>query len=108
MGRDYAEQRAEILRELDGLRVEVDAERKIRYLILDRPPLNIVSYKARYQIRAIMEAFDDDDDVGVVVIKGANGVFTSGGDVKTFPIFQRIKCRTWPIISAPRNVARNP
>ena len=85
MGRDYAEQRAEILRELDGLQVEVDAERKIGYLILDRPPLNIVSYKARYQIRAIMEAFDDDDDVGVVVIKGANGVFTSGGDVKNFP-----------------------
>jgi len=85
MGRDYAEQRAEILRELDGLRVEVDAERKIGYLILDRPPLNIVSYKARYQIRAIIEAFDDDDDVGVVVIKGANGVFTSGGDVKNFP-----------------------
>ena len=55
MGRDYAEQRAEILRELDGLQVEVDAERKIGYLILDRPPLNIVSYKARYQIRAIME-----------------------------------------------------
>ncbi len=47
MGRDYAEQRAEILRELDGLRVEVDAERKIGYLILDRTPLNIVSYKAR-------------------------------------------------------------
>ena len=73
MERDYAEQRAEVLRQLDGLRVEVDAERKIGYLILDRPPLNIVSYKARSQIRAIIEAFDEDDDVGVVVIKGANG-----------------------------------
>ena len=85
MERDYAERRAEVLRELDGLRVEVDAEHKIGYLILDRPPLNIVSYKARSQIRAIIEAFDEDDDVGVVVIKGANGVFTSGGDVKNFP-----------------------
>ena len=85
MERDYAEQRAEVLRQLDGLRVEVDAERKIGYLILDRPPLNIVSYKARSQIRAIIEAFDEDDDVGVVVIKGANGLFTSGGDVKNFP-----------------------
>ena len=85
MERDYAERRGEVLRELDGLRAEVDQERRIGYLILDRPPLNIVSYQGRAQIRAIVEAFDEDDDVGVVVIKGANGVFTSGGDVKNFP-----------------------
>ena len=64
--------------------VEVDEKNRIGYLILDRPPLNIVSFKGRVQIRAIIEAFDE-DDVGVVVIKGANGVFTSGGDVKRFP-----------------------
>ena len=29
MERDYAERRGDILRELDGLRVEVDAEREI-------------------------------------------------------------------------------
>lgn len=85
MKRDYAERRAEVLRDLDGLRVEVDAEKKIGTLILDRPPLNIVSFRAREQIRAIIEEFDRDDDVGVVVIRGANGVFTSGGDVKRFP-----------------------
>jgi 2-oxoglutaroyl-CoA hydrolase len=85
MKRDYADHRAKILRELDGLRVEVDAKKKIGYLILDRPPLNIVSYTARSQIRAIIEAMDEDDEVGVVVIRGANGVFTSGGDVKSFP-----------------------
>ncbi len=85
MERNYAERRGDILRQLDGLRVEVDGERRIGYLILDRPPLNIVSYQGRAQIRAIVEAFDDDDDVGVVVIRGANGVFSSGGDVKRFP-----------------------
>jgi len=85
MERDYAEHRAALLRELDGLRVEVDTDRRVGYLILDRPPLNIISYRARAQIRAIIEAFDEDDDVGVVVIRGANGVFTSGGDVKSFP-----------------------
>ncbi|MDP6120995.1 MAG: enoyl-CoA hydratase-related protein, partial [Rhodospirillales bacterium] len=83
--KDYAEQRSEILRELDGLRVEVDTERKIGYLILDRPPLNVVSFKGRAQIRAIIEAFDEDDEVGVVVIRGSGGVFSSGGDVKRFP-----------------------
>ena len=60
MERDYAERRGNILRDLDGLRVEVDPEKKIGYLILDRPPLNIVSFKGRAQIRAIIEAFDED------------------------------------------------
>ncbi len=82
---DYAECRAELLRDLDGLRVEVDGARKVGYLILDRPPLNVVSYRARAQIRALIEAFDHDPQVGVVVIRGAGGVFTSGADVKGFP-----------------------
>ena len=85
MERNYADARAAVLRELDGLRVEVDVDKRIGHLILDRPPLNIVSYLGRAQIRAIIEAMEDDGDVGVVVIRGANGVFSSGGDVKAFP-----------------------
>ncbi len=85
MEADDAERRAELLRDLDGLRVEVDGARKVGHLILDRPPLNVVSYRARAQIRALIEAFDDDAQVGVVVIRGAGGVFTSGADVKGFP-----------------------
>ena len=75
MERDYAERRGDILRDLDGLCVEVDPEKKIGYLILDRPPLNIVSFKGRAQIRAIIEAFDEDDDVGVIIVRGANNIF---------------------------------
>jgi 2-oxoglutaroyl-CoA hydrolase len=85
MSKDYAEQRASILRDLDGLRYEVDAKRKVGFLWLDRPPLNVVSYRGRSQINAIMEAFGQDLDVRVVVIRGRNGVYTSGGDVKAFP-----------------------
>lgn len=80
----YAKQRGELLEKLDGLRIEVDAEARIGYLILDRPPLNIVSYLARSQISAIIEEFGRDDAVGVVVIRGADGIYTSGGDVKGF------------------------
>ena len=69
--KNYAQQRASILENLDGLRVDVDAEKRIGYLILDREPLNIVSYTGRQQIRAIIEEMDEDDDVGVIVIKGA-------------------------------------
>lgn len=85
MKRDYAAARAEVLRDLDGLAVTVDTEKRIGTLTLDRPPLNIISFHARAQISAIIEEFDRDDDVGVVVIRGANGVFTSGGDVTAFP-----------------------
>ncbi len=81
---DYAERRAAVLKDLDGLRVEVDAKNRIGRLILDRPPLNLVSYPAREQINAIFEEFGKDPDVGVVVIRGAGGVYTSGGDVRGF------------------------
>ena len=83
--KNYALQRASILENLDGLKVEVDLDKGIGYLILDRPPLNIVSYRGRFQIRALIEEMDNDSDVGVIVIKGANEVYTSGGDVKSFP-----------------------
>ena len=89
MAKDYAEQRASVLRELDGLRYEVDTAKRVGRLWLDRPPLNIVSYRGRSQIRAIMEEFGDDPDVRVVVIRGTNGVYSSGGDVKAFPEIER-------------------
>ncbi len=85
VSKDYAEQRAAILRHLDGLQYEVDVKRKVGFLWLDRPPLNVVSYRGRKQINAIMEAFGADPDVRVVVIRGKNGTYTSGGDVKAFP-----------------------
>jgi 2-oxoglutaroyl-CoA hydrolase len=85
MTKDYAQERAAILKNLDGLHYEVDAARKVGFLWLDRPPLNVVSYQGRKQINAIMEAFGQDPDVRVAVIRGKNGVYTSGGDVKAFP-----------------------
>ncbi|MDE0149095.1 MAG: enoyl-CoA hydratase/isomerase family protein [Rhodospirillaceae bacterium] len=85
MERDYAERRAERLRDLDGVRAEIDVDKRIGHVILDRPPLNIVSYRARGQIRALLEEMDEDDDIGVICIRGAGGVFTSGGDVRSFP-----------------------
>ena len=81
---DYAKHLGGLLEQLDGFRAEVDAGKRIGHLILDRPPLNIVSYAARVQIRAVIEAFDADEAVGVIVIRGANGVFTSGGNIKEF------------------------
>jgi len=89
MTKDYAEERASILQNLDGLFYEVDDKLKVGTLWLDRPPLNVVSYRGRGQINAIMEAFGTDSEVRVVVIRGKNGVYTSGGDVKAFPLIER-------------------
>jgi 2-oxoglutaroyl-CoA hydrolase len=104
MKKDYAEQRASILKELDGLHYDVDAARKVGFLWLDRPPLNVVSYRGRSQIAAIMEAFGEDPDVRVVVIRGRNGVYTSGGDVKAFPLIERdgMSHLAWNIASPER------
>ncbi len=89
MSKDYAESRADILRNLDGVHYEADPKRKVGFLWLDRPPLNVVSYRGRSQMAAIIESFGTDADVRVVVIRGKNGVYTSGGDVKAFPQIER-------------------
>mgnify|MGYP005710441575 CR=1 FL=1 len=41
MERDYAQRRGDILRDLDGLRVEVDEKNRIGYLILDLSLIHI-------------------------------------------------------------------
>jgi 2-oxoglutaroyl-CoA hydrolase len=80
----YAAQRAELLKELDGIRLEIDGAKRVATVWLDRPPLNIVSYRARSQLAALFEELGRDPVVGVVVVRGANGVFSSGGDVRGF------------------------
>jgi 2-oxoglutaroyl-CoA hydrolase len=70
--------------ELDGLRWEKDESTRAGYLIFDRPPTNVVSFQARAQFAAIIAAMDDDPVVRVIVIRGANGVYSSGGDIAGF------------------------
>ena len=104
MNKDYAEMRASVLKNLDGLHYEVDARKKVGWLWLDRPPLNVVSYRGRSQIAAIIECFGQDPDVRVVVIRGKNGIYTSGGDVKAFPEIERdgMSHLAWNIASPER------
>ncbi len=81
---DYARKRASLLEDLDGMRVEKDAAKGAGYLIFDRAPMNVISYRGRFQIRALLEAMDDDPEVRVIVIRGANGLYSSGGDIPGF------------------------
>ncbi len=47
------------LASLDGFRVEIDEARERADVILDRPPLNVVSMPQRDQLRLVFESLDE-------------------------------------------------
>jgi len=69
---------------LDGFRVEIDPARERADVILDRPPLNIVSMPQRDQLRGVFEALDADARVRVIVLRAVGEHFSSGGDIRGF------------------------
>ena len=72
------------LQNLDGFRVEIDPERERADIILDRPPLNVVSMPQREQLRLAFELLDGDARVRVIVLRAAGEHFSSGGNIKGF------------------------
>jgi 2-oxoglutaroyl-CoA hydrolase len=73
-----------LLTTLDGFRIEIDEARERADIILDRPPLNVVSMPQRDQLRAAFEAIDAHAAVRVIVLRAAGEHFSSGGDIKGF------------------------
>jgi len=69
---------------LDGFRVEIDAARQRADIVLDRPPLNVISMQAREQLRIAFEALDADELVRVIVVRAEGEHFSSGGDIRGF------------------------
>lgn len=69
---------------LDGCRVEVDAGAARADVILDRPPLNVITMPQRDQIRHAFEALDEDERVRVIVLRAMGEHFSSGGYIKGF------------------------
>lgn len=69
----------------DGFRVERDPARGVATIVLDVPgKFNRVSMDARAQLRAVFEQLDRDDAIRFVVLAGAGGTFTAGGDIPGF------------------------
>src|SRR5437762_10736302 len=66
---------------LDGFRVEVDAARERVDIILDRPPLNVITMNQREQLRVAFEAADADIRVRVIVLRADGEHFSSRGAV---------------------------
>ena len=70
--------------DLDGFRVEVDRAAARADIVLDRPPLNVVSMPQRDQLAAAFAALDADEDVRVIVLRAEGKHFSSGGDIPGF------------------------
>jgi len=87
--------------EHDGFRVERDAVRGVATITLDVPEkLNRVSMLARDQLRRVFEELDADDAVRFVVLAGAGGSFTAGGDIAGF-----LERSPWDVSRLADNVA---
>lgn len=84
MKTESAQPNTEESRSFDGFRVDVDAARQRADIVLDRPPLNVVSMAARDQLRVAFEALEADERVRVIVIRAEGEHFSSGGDIKGF------------------------
>lgn len=72
------------LTKLDGFRIEIDAARERADIILDRPPLNVISMPQRDQLRLTFEALDEDVSVRVIVLRAIGEHFSSGGNIAGF------------------------
>jgi 2-oxoglutaroyl-CoA hydrolase len=75
---------AGLLERPDGFHVEVDLVRRRGDIVLDRPPLNVISMLQRDQLRCAFEALDAHADVRVIVLRAAGENFSSGGDIRGF------------------------
>jgi 2-oxoglutaroyl-CoA hydrolase len=69
---------------LDGFRVEVDPAHERADVVLDRPPLNVISMPQRDQLRLAFEALDADARVRVIVLRAVGEHFSSGGNIRGF------------------------
>jgi 2-oxoglutaroyl-CoA hydrolase len=69
---------------LDGFRIERNPAKERADIVLDRPPLNVVTMREREELRAAFEALDADPAVRVVVLRAKGEHFSSGGEIKGF------------------------
>jgi len=87
--------------EYDGFRVDRDTERAVATITLDVPDKhNRVSMLARDQLRRVFEELDADEGARFVVLAGAGGTFTAGGDIAGF-----LEKSAWDVSRLADNVA---
>jgi 2-oxoglutaroyl-CoA hydrolase len=83
----------------DGFRVERNGA--VATVTLDVPgKLNRVSMAARDQLSAVFDELDRDDTIRFVVLAGADGAFTAGGDIAGF-----LERSPWEVSQLAHNIA---
>jgi 2-oxoglutaroyl-CoA hydrolase len=89
------------MRDHDGFRVARDDVRGVATITLDVPDkFNRVSMNARDELRRVFESLDRDESVRFVVLRGAGGAFTAGGDIPGF-----LQRSAWDVSRLADNVA---
>ena len=70
---------------MHGLRLDRDDDGRVATITLDDPEkLNRVTMPARDRLRELFEELGRDEDVRVVILRGAGRSFTAGGDIQGF------------------------
>jgi 2-oxoglutaroyl-CoA hydrolase len=92
------------LAKLDGFLVEIDEARERADIILNRPPLNVVSMPERDQLRLVFETLDEDARVRVIVVRSVGEHFSSGGNIGGFmeATPEKVSKLAWNIASPAR------
>ena len=92
------------LAKLDGFQVEIDEARERADIILNRPPLNVVSMPERDQLRLVFETLDEDGRVRVIVVRSVGEHFSSGGNIGGFmeATPEKVSKLAWNIASPAR------
>lgn len=67
------------------VRLEVDEERALGTIRLERPPMNAMAQQVWYEIGDAALAAEADDRVGAIVVWGGPKVFAAGADIGEFP-----------------------
>jgi 2-oxoglutaroyl-CoA hydrolase len=94
----FGEERGETF---DGFRVDHDADSSVVTITLDVPgKFNRVSMLARDQLAELFAELDRDEAVRFVVLTGAGGQFTAGGDIAGF-----LTKSPWVVSQLAKNVA---
>ena len=91
-------------RDYDGFSVQIDAERQRADIVLDRPPLNVVTMAQRDQLQASFEQLDADERVRVIVLRAVGEHFSSGGDIRGFldASPETVSKLAWPVAAPER------
>jgi 2-oxoglutaroyl-CoA hydrolase len=69
-----------LLTRLDGFSLELKEADSRADIVLNRPPLNVITVEQREQLRLVFEALDADPRVRVIVLRSAGEHFSGGGE----------------------------